>query len=253
MPMYKKIISIVIAFFTIFSLTFNVYAVSDCDVIAKSIKKIDENLYNSQFIDCSAKIDTLGKSTITVNNDEIDNNKKLVVTEIAKDDDAYSWINNIMAGTDFVCYDIQIYDSENTQCFVDSDLNFLFMNPLLNNKNIELYFINVDGIKEKITTSVKDGVISFSNNNQGIYAIGYSDRITIDYDEKPTQTSKKTDATLPSTIQNTTETQNNTHITSVDSGEAPVNSGQDFHTSVFLVLALSSVIVFFAFRKRKIS
>lgn len=35
MPMYKKILSLVIALFTVYSLAFSAYAANDCDVVAK--------------------------------------------------------------------------------------------------------------------------------------------------------------------------------------------------------------------------
>ena len=108
MPMYKKILSLVIALFTVYSLAFSAYAANDCDVVAKSNKNVDDNLYINFFMGGSAEIETLGRSRIAVSNDFINDNYKLVVTEIAKNDDAYSWINNIMAGTEFICYDIQL-------------------------------------------------------------------------------------------------------------------------------------------------
>lgn len=259
MPMYKKIISAFIAFFAIFSLTFNVYAVSDCDVSAKADKKIDENLYISEFIDGSAIIHTLGESTISVNNDKIDNNKKLVVTEIVKDDDAYSWINHIMAGTDFVCYDIQIYDSENMQCFVNSDLNFLFLNPQLNNKNIELFFINADGIKEKITTNITDKKISFTSSKQGVYVMGYTNDDPSEPDVKSTEPNMEPNnpkeeatqvakATKP--FQQVSDEEATKGNAAVDSSGKPVNSGQDFCYYIYLLIILLSMIIFIAFNRK---
>lgn len=261
MPMYKKILSLVIALFTVYSLAFSAYAASDCDVIAKSNKNVDDNLYIDCFMRGSAEIETLGRSRIAVYNDFINDNYKLVVTEIVKNDEAYSWINNIMAGTEFVCYDIQIYDSENTQSFVNSFLNFLFINPQLNNKNIDLYFINADGIKEKITTSDNEGKISFTNNKQGIYAIAYDNEkplepttapITEPNVESSTQKEEATKVTTPSSpVSNKDSTNEYNSNAIVDASGKPVNSGQDFSYCIYLILILLSMFLFIEFSKRK--
>lgn len=261
MPMYKKILSLVIALFTVYSLAFSAYAANDCDVVAKSNKNVDDNLYINFFMGGSAEIETLGRSRIAVSNDFINDNYKLVVTEIAKNDDAYSWINNIMAGTEFICYDIQIYDSENTQSFANSDLNFLLINPQLNNKNIDLYFINADGIKEKITTSVKESKISFTNNKQGIYAIVYTNEKPSEPTTAPTTepnvepSNPKEEATIVTTPSSSVSdeefTKEYNNNTTGDASGKPVNSGQDFYYCIYLILILLSMVALIVFSKRK--